>query len=232
MVEDRYIWCRTCNEVHHVTPFDKAPRYLWDRGQQIELPMDDRRAFMRRHSGHRLEGLRGVSERYFPSGSALDPMKAGYLEVTNGTELFVLRSVRRQIEEPLRFELIHGRLRPAEITVGIRENELRKEMRHYFPWRPSEKLDNEKIEVFIGLFQEVVRELDPRHLELRGFDGDGSAICGVLSAASVERLMQSCRARFDPETVSGLRRFVDMHRDGVMTLRVLKRYEIEPSVGS
>jgi hypothetical protein len=232
MVGDRFIWCCTCNEVHHVTPFDEAPRYQWDHGEQIELPMDDRRAFMRRHSGHRLEGLRSVGERYFPSGSLWDPMKVGYLEVTNGTESFVLRSVRHEIEEPLHFELIRGRLRPAEMTVSIRENELRKEMRHHFPWRLSEKLDNEQIELFIAFFEEVVRELDPRYLELRGFDGDGSALCGVLSAASVERLMQSCRTRFDPATVSGLRRFVDTHRDGVMTLRIVKRYEIEPSTGS
>lgn len=230
MVEARYIWCRNCNEVHHMTQFDKAPRHRFEGGEQIELPMDDRRAFLQRHSGHRLEGLQGIGERHFADGEAPNPMGVGYVEVTNGEESFVLRSSRNRIEDPLHFELIRGRLKAVHGTVSIRENEIRKEMKRHFPWRASERLDDEKIELFIRLFGEIVKELDPRHVDPGGCDdGAGSVACGVLSPATVDRLMRKCRTYFDPESLAGLKRFVEAHRDkdGVLTLRLVKQYEIE-----
>ena len=232
MTEHRYIWCRNCNEIHHVTPFDRAPGYRMNLGEETELPMDDRGAFMRRHSGHRLEGLQGVGERYFPDGQALDPMRVGYVEVTNGKESFVVRSFRNRIEDPLHFELLRGRLKAVGTTASIQENEIRKEMKHHYPWRPSERPDDEKIELFVRLFNEVVRGMDPRQIELCGYDDTASSVAyGVLSSAIVEKLMQECRNHFDQETLSGLRRFIDAHRDqdGVMTLRIVRRYAIEES---
>jgi hypothetical protein len=41
MVSDRFIWCRNCDAVHHVTPFDKAPRYVYVDGEIDELTGDD-----------------------------------------------------------------------------------------------------------------------------------------------------------------------------------------------
>lgn len=230
MVQEKYIWCRNCNEIHHVTPFDGAPRYEFDRGEQMEFPMDDRRAFLQRHFGHRLDALQGVGERRFAAGQAMDPMSVGYVEVTNGKESFVLRSFRNRIEEPLHFELIRARLKPAGASVSIRENEIRKEMKFHFPWRPSEKPDDEEIELFIKLFAETVRGLDSRQIEMSGYeDTASSAAYGVLSSAAFAQWTQRCRSHFRPQTWSGLKRFVEAHRDkdGVMTLRVVRHYEID-----
>lgn len=233
MIEEKYIWCRNCNEIHHVTPFDKAPRYQFDQGEQIELSMDDRRAFLRRHSGHRLEGLQGVGERYSPAGRAVDPMRVGFVEVTNGKESFVLRSFRNRIEDPLHFELIRGRLKASGTSVSIQENEIRKEMKYHFPWCASEKPDDEGIELFIKLFAETVRGSDSHQIEMGGYeDTASSASHGVLSSAAIERLIQRCRLHFDPERWSGLKRFIEAHRDkdGVMTLRVVRHYEVDRSL--
>lgn len=233
MIEEKYIWCRNCNEIHHVTPFDKAPRYLADHGKQSEISLDDRRAFLQRHSGHKLEGLQHVGERYFPSGKTIDPTKVGYVEVTNGKESFVLRSFRDRIEDPLNYELIRGRLKAVGAAVSIQENEIRKEMMRHFSWHPQERPNEKKLELFIRLINEVIQDCDPRHIELCGYDSTASSVAyGLLSPAIVDRLMQKCRRHFDHDTSLGLQRFIEAHRDrdGVMTLRIVRRYEIEKSL--
>ena len=68
--------------------------------------MDDRRAFMRRHWGHRLEALKAIGEKQFQTGRTFDLMNIGLIEVTNGKDLFVLRSFRNRIDEPLNFEIV------------------------------------------------------------------------------------------------------------------------------
>jgi hypothetical protein len=38
MVSDRFIWCRNCDAVHHVTPFDKAPEFVYVDGESTSYP--------------------------------------------------------------------------------------------------------------------------------------------------------------------------------------------------
>ncbi len=108
MTEEKYIWCRNCNEVHHVSRFDTAPMYIIAQGEEREVPMDDRRAFADRHANHKLEALAAVGEKYLRAGELVDPMDVAYIEVTNGQEWFVIRRFRRRIENRLTFELVSG----------------------------------------------------------------------------------------------------------------------------
>jgi len=233
MVEERYIWCRNCNEIHHVSPFDKAPAYSLAHGEETELPIDDRREFMRRHAGHRIEGLKGSGEKYFPSGRPMDPMGTRYVEVTNGQEWFVLRGLRKTIREPLNFELIRGRLRPSGATVGIRENEIRKEMKYHFSWTPSETLDDRKIDLFLEILKEVVKGLNPHEIKACGYDTqDSCTVYGLLEPPGVQALIERCRPHFDRDELKALRRFIDSHKagDGVLALLVKHHDWIEETV--
>jgi hypothetical protein len=232
MIEGRYICCRNCNEVHHVTPFDKAPEYIWDDGEAKEIPRDDWRDFMHRHAGHRLEALRSVAENCVVSGEAADPMKVDYIEVTNGHDLFLIRSHRKNIEEPLSFELVQGRLTPAGVSVEVQENELRKELKHHFPWRMSERISDDKIELFIGLFKEMVASLRPDEIEICGPSyADTPAEYGSLESAGKEALIEKCQPYFSAVEIEEIKRFIETHAedDGVMTLRLAKLYMIEES---
>jgi len=232
MVEERYIWCRNCNELHHVSPFDKAPAYLSTHGEAREFSMDDWRAFMQRHAGHRLEGLKGIGGKHFLAGRPADPMSVGYIEVTNGQDRFLIRSSRRSIEEPLSFELIRGRLAVVRISLEIQEDEIRKELRYHFPWEPSGRLSEEEMELFITIFKELVTGLSPQEIGTSGYASpDGSAAYGVLDTPMVEALVKRCRSHFHPLELKGIRRFIDTHNqgDGVMTLLIRHHYRIEES---
>lgn len=233
MAEERYIWCRTCNDVHHVTAFDKAPEFVVTQGGTKEQSVDDWGAFMKRHAGHRLEALKGVGEGYTPGSRPMDPMKVGYTEVTNGQDWFVVRSSRKSIDQPLNFELVPGRLRATGVAVEVQENEIRKEMKHHFPWGATGRLGDEKIELFIKLFREMLRDLNPDEIKVCGHSyADSSVVYGLLDAPVIETLMDKCAPHFPLAELEGIRRFCETHmgRDGVMALLIRRHYRIQESI--
>jgi hypothetical protein len=188
---------------------------------------------MQRHAGHKLEALQALGESYTPGHAPLDPMKEGYVEVTNGHETFVIRSFRNSIEEPLSFELLQGRLKITRVSVEVQENEIRKEMKYHFPWESSERLSDEKIDLFIRLFRGMVRDLDASRIEVHGYSRTGSSVVyGSLDARIVETLMERCASYFSIAELKGIRRFCEYHMasDGVMGLLVRHDYGIEDSV--
>ena len=108
MIEDRFLYCRNCNEAHHVTPFDRAPIYNLQEMSVEETFIDDRRQFVDRHAGHEMEELKSVAANYYYSGRSIDPMKVGYVEVTNGTRSYRLRASRETIADAISYKVVPG----------------------------------------------------------------------------------------------------------------------------
>ena len=110
VTNDRFLYCCGCNEVHRVTPFDQAPIYDLQNSRVREIPMDDRRRFMERHSGHAIEELSRVAEDWLEPENVLDPMAESYLLVANERYLFLLQRSRRRISEPVVYRVMPRRL--------------------------------------------------------------------------------------------------------------------------
>lgn len=81
-----------------------------------EIFTDDRRQFVDRHRGHEIEELKSVPEDRFPIGRPSDPMKVGYVEVTNGHAVFILRVSRSDIADPVTYKIVP---RQASIYEGV-----------------------------------------------------------------------------------------------------------------
>ena len=232
MDQGKYIWCRNCREIHHVTPFDRSPLFILEAGEEKVFSMNDWRHFMQRHDGHKLEALQAFGMSYNPGIPPFDPMKERYVEVTNGQENFVIRSFRNSIEEPLNFELLHGRLKTTRVVVEIQQNEIRKEMQYHFPWEPSAPLEDKKIDLFISLFSEFVKDLDVSSIEVQGYSRTGSSLLfGLLDNRIVDNIMEMCATYFSPAELKGIRRFCEHHMtsDGVMGLMIRHEFGIEKS---
>ena len=129
MIHDQFLYCRICHEVHHLTPFDRAPTYQLEGMTVREIFTDDRRQFVDRHFGHEIEALKSVAENRFSIGRPVDPMKVGYIEVTNGRVSFILRVSRSNIADPVSYNLVPS-------LVGGRSERL---VRHVVRQRKSEK---------------------------------------------------------------------------------------------
>ncbi|HWP57279.1 MAG TPA: hypothetical protein VNL14_05290 [Candidatus Acidoferrales bacterium] len=226
MAGEKFVWCRACREVHHVNAYDKFPSY--DGEPRQETARDDWRAFTRRHDGHRLEALDSGEPASWQGGTA-DPMRERWIEVTNGTERFVIRAFRKSVADPLCFDIVAGRLTVENTALEVQSDAIRKELKKHFPWtvRPP---GDKKIELFIQLFEKLVSALAPQTLLVAH---DDYREPGVGYAPLTDRiagdLLRACARYFSVEELNDLERFLraESRSDGVLALRVRRKYRIE-----
>ena len=230
MGSEKFIRCCVCDAIHHVSPFDKAPAYKLVGIELKEQATDDWRLFMEQHAGHRLEPLKASGGQFFPRGAPMDPMSVAYIEVTNGRESYLLRRARKSIQESMIYELVQDRLTDAGLTVEIQENEIKKEMKNHFSWAPASCPDEPKIALFVSLFKEVVKMLDPYRIQVsQDSHTDGSFSYGTLGSAALDILVDRCAVCFSPDELTSIRRFAETHRNGcgVMALVLRRQVNIE-----
>jgi hypothetical protein len=233
MDNGKFILCRNCGAVHHVTVFDNAPNYFVVAGATREKPADDWRVFMNRHAGHGLEALKALGELYFPDASAADPMAVGYLKVTNGHREYLLRRSRRSIGEPLRFECIEARFGEPVMALEIQEREIRKELELRFRWDSGQALSAAQIDLFIALWRDAAGQVDARGVTATEPSYVNHNISyAALEAPTKDRLLEQCGRHFTPAEVAAWRRFVEAHGGGsdVMTLLVRRQVPIDERV--
>lgn len=221
MDNGRYIWCRSCGAVHHVTPFDRAPRFHGGPDEFREEPANDWREFMNRHEGHRLEPMVAVGSS---DGLCVDPMGVHHFEISNGSETLLVRRSRRGIEEPFCYTLVEGRLTRSGASLGIQEEAIRREMKLHFSWAPAAPLTDEKIDRFLCLFREVVQSLHPdRAQESLGASADGSVAYCELDETTAAALTAKCERNFQWGDLEALQRFIATHRQADDVLALVKR---------
>lgn len=230
MVKDRYIWCRTCGAIHHVTPFDRAPLYHAQHGDFVEQTANDWQLFMDRHSGHRLEPMLATGRDYYEKGLAGDPMNVRYLEIGNGVEALLLRRSRGSVAEPVQYSIVDGQFVEADTILSIQEDAIRREMKLHFSWAPASAFTDENIDRFLGCFREVVRSLAPaRAQETASAATDENTHYCELDDAALAELMGKCAESFQWAELECLRRFIESHRqaDDVMALIKHRKISIE-----
>ena len=231
MDDGKFILCRKCGSVHHVTPFDKAP----DRGLDAAEPAPaiDWRAFMDQHAGHPLEAMKAVGEIYFPGGASSDPMSVAYLRVTAGQNKYLLRRWRRSIAEPLRFERIEGDVETPVMALDVQEHEIRKELKLRFRLADGKPFGDAKVDLFVAAFRATAARMDTRKLiEIAPSYADDNIAYAALDTPARVSLLEECAAHFTPEEVEALRGFVESHSNGsdVMTLVLRRRIVVaEPA---
>jgi len=224
MDNGKYIRCRNCEAIHHVTAFDRSPIYQYSAGEVHEIPANDWRDFMALHAGHKLEPLTVTGNHYFAAGSAVDPMNASYIEVTDGNETLLLHRTRQKIAEPVRYTVVKGQLIEQGLSLEIQDKQIRKEMKLHFSWAPGKPLDDVKVDLFIALFREVVGALDPQTVSTSEYSYEDDTISyGQPDSSVIDVLMAKCSQHFLPSELELLRRFVDTHRDGCDVMALIKR---------
>jgi hypothetical protein len=231
MDKGRYIWCRKCDAIHHVTDFDRYPVYA---GADDEaLPANDWREFMARHVGHRLEPMAATGNKQFASGALGDPMSVVYLEVSNGAETLLLRRSRKSFDGPLDYEIVKGALVENGARLEIQEQSIRKEMKLHFRWSPAAPLSDEQISRFVSIFRQMVSRIDPADAQdgIRSDRDEDVSYCR-LDAASIDNLIASCGTCFPPAELASLRRFIESHSDADDVMALVKRRAVAVQHGA
>jgi len=108
---DSFLYCRRCSQAHRVSEFDRAPIYRLNGTEVVEEPADDRRQFIELHGSHGIEEIFAIANARV-RGQTTNPMAIRDVQVTDGQSGFVLRGLRKTIQEP-----ITNRLLPKQLSL-------------------------------------------------------------------------------------------------------------------
>ena len=158
---DWWIRCIDCNQVAHITDYDRFPQYHCDEDldEITEEPVDDTKRFMVQHRNHRMEELTVIKNSFISEGCYGEPLKVNYREATNGKERFVIKGWREDVKSPLRYELIPGYIKTT-FRLEAQSGEIRRQMSEEMAHPP---LAAAKIERFIKIVEEVISRFPVRY---------------------------------------------------------------------
>lgn len=152
----RWIRCVNCNVAAHITGYDCLPSYYYDQkcAEVIEKPMDDETHFMEGHKRHTMEELFVVKDSFISEGRYGEPLKISYFEATNGTERFVVKGWREDINHAMVYEVIPGYIEMS-FKREVQADELRRQLSEDIKDPP---LAETAIERFIQVVEKVVAQ--------------------------------------------------------------------------
>jgi len=161
MMTRELVRCIKCDAVALFSPLDRSPEYRMDSGTWKIVERDDRQAFMEAHRGHPLERLKILDDTFISSQNYREPVKTCYFEATNGKERFLVKRSRKSALDPLRYELVPGRLRinPMELRVdgAAIQKELERSLSHI-------GLSYQEIKHFVRELEQLVSRVKPDEL--------------------------------------------------------------------
>ena len=152
----RWIRCVDCNVAVHITDYDCLPSYYYDQkcAEVIEKPMDDEAHFMGGHKGHTMEELFVVKDSFISEGRYGEPLKISYFEATNGTERFVVKGWREDINHAMAYEVMPGYIEMS-FKREVQADEMRRQLSEEIKDPP---LAETAIEGFIQIVEKVVTQ--------------------------------------------------------------------------
>jgi len=223
--------CKDCNKVFAVTPFDDKPEteYLPEEGTHEEKSLKNQNDSLSGHTGHHLEKLMPIQNTMVSEQDYREPVKEIYFEATNGRKKFLLKKWRKDIKEPMSYELIQGTLKVIVDACEFREKEIKKE------WlRVMSKPLQEKGMIFLTLLKETVTgakiSKDPRLI----FDSPNPLVTyQKLPQGCIRMILKRLGAAFTPMERKEIQRFIDEQNqaDGVLPLLIRRKFFIEKPDG-
>ena len=228
----RWIRCVACNQVGHVTPFDDAPSYAYDReaGDFVETAGAEEVSFMELHRKHPLEELFVIRDSFISEGRYGEPLKVSYFEASNGKERFVIRGSRRDITRPITYELIPGYIETSfrrEVQSGEIRRQLAEEIK-------DPTLSEDWVELFIRVVEQVAAQFPLRdRIEITAETDTPLVSHCKLGAGAIREILSLCNGVFDGTDLNRLERFIQNNNsyNEPMTLLLKRSFRIQRKQG-
>lgn len=232
---NQLIRCINCDEVFFKTPYDQLPEYDIEKGRSIEyfktIPKDDFKDFLKYHRGHKLENLKIFEDTLVSERDYAEPVKISYFKATNGREKFVIKRYRERIDEPLKYELIHGDFTLKLISIEIQSREIEKQLKWEFG---QENISQKKIDNFLKVYQRIIENVDLRNLErVEEESNNPLEIYFKMDDIVLSYLLRNCRNYFKGKEFSDIEDFIYRHKDdGVLLLKANYKIHLKEAVKS
>ncbi len=229
------IRCITCDEVFLKTPFDRSPEYEPRSTAPLEsfqtIERDDLQDFLRDHQGHRLEDLKILEDSFISEKEYFEPVKTSYFKATNGKESFVIKKFRETIEEPVKYQLIHGDYSLTCSHIEAQSKDIEKQLKSE---PKTSGLPQNKIDGFLKLLEYITRAVDIEKLERVSEESPNPLnIYYKLDDISLVYLLRNCRNIFNGQEYLAVEEFIDRHKnDGVLLLKATYKIQITKTAKS
>jgi len=226
---NQFLRCMDCGEGFMKTPFDQCPEYEYDSNHPSEpaqvIKRDDFQEFLTTHAGHRLEYLEVIENSFVSDKNYTEPVKTSYLKATNSKkEKFVIKRVRENIGEKVRYQVIPGDYFLECTGVEVQSEEITKKLEIKFRMHPFSET---KISAFLKLYKRIVRGIDIKNLErIPGESTHPLEEFYKMDDMSLFYLLRNCRNIFKGVEYSTIEDFIYRHKDdGGLLLKT--RYRIQ-----
>ncbi len=225
---EKWIRCVDCDTVARITDYDTLPSYYYDQDKEevIEKPMDDEAQFMDLHKCHTLEELFIVKDSFISNGRYGEPLRVNYFEATNGTERFVIKGWRKDIDHPMSYEVMPGYIETS-FALEVQSREIRKQLSEEIKDPP---LSDTAIERFIQIVEKVVSRLpvgDP--LEITAETDTPLVSHCKMGTGSIREILSLAREVFDESELRKIKRFIHHNNNynEPMTLLLKRRFTVK-----
>jgi hypothetical protein len=206
-MQERWIRCVECDVVARITDYDDLPHYSYDQNSEevVEKPMDDEAGFMSLHKRHELEELFVVKDSFISNGRYGEPLKINFFEATNGTERFVIKGWREDVNKAMEYEVIPGYIE-TNFTLEAQTREIRKQIGEEIK---NPQLADTSIERFIQIVETVVSHLPVRdHLEITAETDTPLVSHCKLGTSGIREVLTLCKDYFSEADLKRLEQFI------------------------
>ncbi len=229
------IRCISCNQVipnyegYELTRAKSLPGVEWS-----DADLASAREFLRTHLGHTLEELLVDENSWVSEKPPYEPLRVSYCLAGNAGQKFLIRRTKSALDQPASYEIVPGRMKIANVSLKIQENDLRTQI---VAEKGLSPLLKERMEKLIQVFQDEMARISPKKVEEEAaeiYDGEGFTLAYAgLSNSHWERILNRCRLYFDEFELEALRKFVDENRNppDVLSIQIERRISIIPLAG-
>ena len=221
--------CEDCNELFRPTGYDSQPAFYFNRksGSVEEIEMDDLRDFKMAHDGHKVVKLRIIDGSFCSHRAQKEPVREDYFQATDGIQTYTVRRWRKDINEPLRYEVADDvRIEVDKPIPQVQSEELKKQM---IADARKLKLDEARIGKFIERFRTFVSGIKMEDMIECGLSADDPMISyAALKDEAVEAFLSYCRSLFTDEELRRLRMFIDENSEynDVMNVQLIRSFQL------
>jgi hypothetical protein len=227
-MQRRLIRCIECNEIINLTEHDFSSEYDYNEKEDrfIEYLIDDREPFKTKHKNHKIEELKVNKDSYISDSLYFEPLKVCYFEATNGSEVFVIKAGRDNIEFPLRYELIKGHIEIMGSKLEVQGDNIRRQVRAEI----NQPFSEDKMDRFIQVIERYISQLDPEALLDDSLESDNPLLLYCkLKGSHIKSIIELSKDIFTKAELKKIRDFIYDNSDhyGVISPLLKRQFEIK-----
>lgn len=227
-MENKILGCLDCNKVFYPSNHDSCPAYEFDDESNSfeEKEMDDEKSFLYKHESHKIIELYEVEDSLCSHYPYWEPIREDYMLFTDGNNYYTVKRWRKNINEPLNYEIVDYYIKFSEPVLQVQSKDLRRQMLTDIK---RLKLDKNKVEEFVKHYEEFVSNISLNDVLERGCSSDDPMITyASLKDEIMESFLKTCYSYFSDDGIAVLRKYIreNSEYNDVMNIVIKRNFQL------